>query len=134
MFTVTGLEGPNGLHSLAAELAHAAAVAPAESGKVVAKGAVNIKKDWRKRWTGFPHAPALPYAIGFDLRFHGVESEAEIGPDKDRPQGALGNLLEYGSVKNAPIPGGAPALEAERPKFEKALNDLPVYVLGDRWR
>jgi hypothetical protein len=134
MFTVTGIDGPDGLHSLIAELEHAAAVAPAEAGKVVTKGAVNIKKDWRKRWSGFPHAPALPYAIGFDLRMHGTESEAEIGPDKDKRQGALGNLFEYGSVKNPPIPGGAPALEAERPKFEQALSELPAYVLGERWR
>lgn len=133
MFSVSGVDGPDGLKSLMAELEHAAMVAPGEARKVVTKGAVNIKKDWRRRWTGHPHAPALPYSVGFDLAFHGLEAEAEIGPDKDKRQGALGNVFEYGTPNNAPIPGGAPSLEAERPKFEQAMNNLPKYTLGDRW-
>jgi hypothetical protein len=134
MFQVSGFDGPDGLNMLVAELEHAARVAPDEARKVTQKGALNIKTDWRRRWSGFAHAPALPYAIGYDTQVRGRQVEAEIGPDKDKRQGALGNVFEYGTVKNAPIPGGAPALEAERPKFERALGDLPVKALGDRWR
>src|ERR1700754_2874530 len=118
-FTVTGLDGKDGLNTLAAELAETARVAPAEARKVVQKGLLNIKNDWRKRWTGYPHAPRLPYAIGYDSYLKGYETGGEVGPDKDKRQGALGNLFEYGSLNNAPIPGGAPALETERPKFER---------------
>lgn len=132
MVTVTGIDGPDGLERLVADLAHEAKVAPAEALKVVQKGCFNIKKDWRKRWSGFPHAPRLPYAIGYDTKRLGGRIDGEVGPDKDKPQGALGNLFEYGSLNNAPIPGGAPALQAEQPKFEKAMLDLAFR--GQSWR
>lgn len=96
---------------------------------VVTKGATNIKNDWRKRWTGHPHIPALPRAINFDVAELGYRLSAEIGPDKDRPQGPLGNVIEYGTSKNAPIPGGAPALAAESPRFEKAIAEAAEKLL-----
>jgi hypothetical protein len=46
---------------------------------------------------------------------------AIIGPDKGGPQGALGNLLEYGSVKNPPHRDGGRALDVEEPRFEAQL-------------
>ncbi|MFI2664882.1 hypothetical protein [Micromonospora carbonacea] len=120
------------LHLLAVDLDEAAAAAPGEVRKVVQKGALNIKTDWRRRWTGHPHAPRLPYAVTYDTRETPTGSSAEIGPDKEKTQGALGNLFEFGSVNNAPIPGGIPAAEAEKPRFEKALEDLAVRLLEDR--
>jgi hypothetical protein len=115
------------LRLLVADLGKAEAAAIAEARKVVEKGAVNIKKDWQRRWSGLAHAPALPAAITYDAGYGFGKIEAEIGPDKGRRQGALGNLIEFGSVNNAPIPGGVPALQAEAPRFEKALID----ALGD---
>lgn len=132
MLQISGIDGADGLKALIADLEREARVAPAEARKVVQKGAQNIKTDWRRRWSGHPHAPRLPSAVGYDTRILGPLCEAEIGPDKDKPQGALGNLFEYGSVKNAPIPGGAPALEAERPKFEAAMEGLAFR--GSSWR
>lgn len=132
LVTVTGIDGPDGLQILAADLAREAKIAPAEARKVVQRGALNIKTDWRKRWTGYKHAPRLPYAITYDTRQLGGRIDAEIGPDKDKPQGALGNLFEYGSLNNAPIPGAAPALRTEQPKFEKAMEGLAFR--GQRWR
>lgn len=125
--TVTGTAD---LRALAAELEVAAMVAPAETRKVVAKGALNIKRDWQERWSGLKHAPALPAAITYDSHETPTGGWAEIGPDKAKRQGALGNLLEFGSLKNPPRPGGAPALEAEAPKFEKALESLALRSLG----
>lgn len=100
-----------------------------EGKKSVFKGAMQIKEDWRKRWSGHPHIPRLPAAVTFDIGELGFKVEAEIGPDKDRPQGALGNIIEFGTPKNAPIPGGLPALEAEVPRFEKAIADLGEKLL-----
>lgn len=98
--------------------------------KVVEKGALNIKKDAAQRISGHPHAPHYPKSISYDVRrtFGGIE--AEIGPDKGRMQGALGNILEYGTSKNAPLPHLAPALDAEEPKYVKALEDLLDNLLG----
>lgn len=142
MFTVSGIDGPDGLSGLVAELEHAARVAPEEARKVVQKGALNIKTDWRRRWSSISHAPTIPYTINYDTFIKGTQIGAEIGADKTKqvgggPHRTPGNLaafLEYGGPRNAPIPGAAPALEAERPKFERAMNDLAPKVLGDRWR
>jgi len=101
-----------------------------EAAKVVARGAMNIKRDAQQRSSGIAHAPAYPRSITYDtwrgLRGH----SAEIGPDKGRRQGSLGNLLEYGSVNNAPIPHIRPAAEKEVPRFERALEDLAVKAVG----
>lgn len=132
-FTISGIDGPSGLDGLAADLAKEARVAPAEARKVLQRGLLNIKNDWRKRWSGHPHAPRLPYSITYDSDLIGQRIDGEVGPDKDRPQGALGNLFEYGSVNNPPIPGGAPALETERPKYERAMEALPFSTAGQSW-
>ncbi|HTI26183.1 MAG TPA: hypothetical protein VL652_34660 [Kutzneria sp.] len=97
---------------------------------VVAKGALNIKQDWARRWTGLRHAPALPRAISYDLYHLPGSVRAEIGPDKARRQGALGNIIEFGTPKNAPRPGGLPALQSEAPKTEAALARLAGDLLA----
>lgn len=97
------------------------AVGPAIS-DVVKRGAQNIKTDWARRATGIGHAPAYPDAITYDYLSWGLGARAEIGPDKDRRQGSLGNILEYGTSNNAPRPDGAAAFEAEAPKFSDAIG------------
>ena len=105
---------------------------PAEAAKVVEKGALNIKNAARRRASGIRHAPAYPSSITYDMSEGFRGPEAEIGPDKNRRQGALGNLLEYGSVKNAPRPHMIPAAEAKLPRFERAMEDLSVRLLEGR--
>jgi hypothetical protein len=100
--------------------------------KVVGRGLNNIKKDWKARWTGYAHIPHLPKAINYDVKTRGDDIDGEVGPDKTRRQGPLGNLIEFGSENNAPIPGGLPALATEQPKFNKALADLLEELLGQR--
>lgn len=97
---------------------------------VVQRGALNIKRDAQKRVSGLKHAPAYPRSITYDSEETARGSSAEIGPDKSRRQGALGNLIEYGSVHNPPRPHLAPALEAEAPRFLKALEDVAVKATG----
>ncbi len=99
---------------------------------VVQRGALNIKRDWQRRWSGIAHAPMLPRAVTYETRENRFQAAAEIGPDKDRTQGALGNIIEFGTTKNGPIPGGLPALATEEPRFEKALADLAERVLDGR--
>jgi hypothetical protein len=100
-----------------------------EGRKVVSRGAVQIKKGMQRRVQGLAHAPAYPRSITYDLKTLGLSVEAEIGPDKARRQGALGNLINYGSVNNAPIPHIEPALDDEQPKYYRALEDLAVKLL-----
>lgn len=93
---------------------------------VVAKGALNIKTGTQRRWTGLSNAPALPRAVTYDTHLTPTGASAEIGPDKLKRQGDLGNLIEYGSVNNPPHPGLAPSLADEGPRFVKALEDLGI--------
>lgn len=91
--------------------------------KVVEKGALNIKTDWRKRASGMAHMPQYPYSIGYDRTYAPGAVGAEIGPDKSRPQGPLGNIDEFGTSKQPGHQRGAAALAAEEPRFVAALED-----------
>lgn len=89
-----------------------------------------IKADARQRISGHKRFPRYPYSITYDTKVTAEGIEGEIGPDKNamgsRPnstgrsrrqdkgtmQGSLGNILEYGTSKNAPIPHLGPALDA----------------------
>jgi hypothetical protein len=93
-----------------------------EMRNIVNRGAFSVKKDWQRRWSGHQHIRGLPHTITYDTEVSRDTASAEIGPDKNRGgQAPLAHLIEYGSVNNPPLPGGAPALEAEAPKFEAAI-------------
>lgn len=103
--------------------------------KAVEVGAVKIKKDARRIIGNPPHLPAYAASITYDIATHpglrAASVEAEIGPDKERAQGALGNILEYGTSHNAPIPHLQPALDAEAPHFERVLADAVVASIAE---
>ncbi|MFD6421036.1 hypothetical protein [Streptomyces sp. NPDC060198] len=112
------------IRSLSRHLARVVPQARRDTRAVMMRGALNIKRDWAKnaRASAPKHAPAYPRAIGFDLLAFGPDQLlATIGPDKRMPQGALGNLLEYGSVKNGPHNDGGRALATEIPAFEAQM-------------
>lgn len=131
---VTGIHGTNGLDGLAAHLEHAAREAPGEVRKVAAKGALNIKRDWQAAWSGHPRIRMLPGTITYDTQQTADKVSAEIGPVHGRRGAALASLIEYefGGIHSSPIPGGAPALAREAPRFDRALGDLEVRLLEQR--
>jgi hypothetical protein len=114
------------LNNLGAMLTERARVVPREARAVVEKGALNVKDEARRLSSGIAHAPLYPASIGYDVLRAGAFGlvEAEIGPDKDKPQGALGNVLEYGTVNNAPLAHLGPALDREGPRFAAAMLAL----------
>jgi hypothetical protein len=105
-------------------LARAIPRARRDARAVTRRGAMNIKRDWKSnaRSSAPKHAPLYPSSINFDFAAYGSDIfMAIIGPDKGGPQGPLGNLLEYGSVKNPPHRDGGRALDVEEPRFEAQL-------------
>src|SRR5664279_2011988 len=65
---------------------------------VMSKGALNIKNDAKARILaqsvrpfGHRYVVQYPNSITYDLQALGATVSAEIGPDKNKPQGALGN-------------------------------------------
>lgn len=124
------MSGASDLNDLAADLLRAAETVPDRAERVVSRGALNIKRDARARISGHPrHLPHYPSSITYDIDRAGSSVTASIGPDKDLTQGPLGNLIEYGSVNNAPIPHLAPAHDAEEPRFVAAAGDLGEQLL-----
>lgn len=119
------------LDILSAQLGEVGANAGKYIRSAVAYTAKNIDKDWETESKGMEHAPAFPYSITYDIATYsgfGVSViQADIGPDKERNQGALGNLLEFGSVNNPPMGLGHGALQRNEADFElglsKALED-----------
>lgn len=120
------------LKKLAARFDRSAGLAAAEVRPVVQRGAYNIKKDAQDRIGRGPYTPGYARSIGYDSHQTPTSAWAEIGPDKDKAQGALGNLLEfeYGTPWSAPTPHLRPALEAEAPKFERALEAAVLKAFG----
>lgn len=85
-----------------------------------------MKNGWRAnaQATSGRHARAYPFSVSYDVAAIPGGASAEIGPDKAKLQGPLGNLLEYGSVHNRPHNDGGRALLAEHPQFEAQVIAL----------
>lgn len=110
---------------LIAEFEAAITHAVPEAIALVSKGALNIKTDWRKTWTGIKHAKRIPYSISHDVEGSWKGVSAEIGPeDGAENQGFLGPIFEFGGIHSAPKPGGLPALTKEEPKLTAASEAL----------
>lgn len=115
---------------LVAEFDSAVRELPPKARKVVSKGSLNIKSDWRRRWHGIAHAPRIPLSISYDITEEPGEIRSEIGPvDGPELQGFLGAIIEFGGIHNAPNPGGLPALQAEEPRFAQQCEALLAELL-----
>ena len=110
---------------LAADLGRAGRKATLQATAVIAKGALNIKNGMKADFTGHRNAIRIPAAINYDLR--GLS--AEIGVDKRGPQGGLGNILAFGTSKNAAVVDHTAALRREVPNIEKFLGEIGVKSL-----
>ena len=131
------------LDKLAVDLGKAGPAAGPFLAQAVEVTARNVKDTAQQNATGMAHAPAFPHSITYDVgagygqsigqaagallggAIGGAGSttfRAEIGPDKGRAQGALGNLIEYGSVNNPPQGIMHGALQANEADFEKGIE------------
>lgn len=108
--------------ALAVDLGKAGRKATLAATKVVAKGAHNVAENMRQDFTGHSHAPHIPRAVNYDVR--GLSFE--VGVDKSGPQGGLGNILAFGTSKNAPVVDHTASLRRELPNLEKYLADIGV--------
>lgn len=64
----------------------------------------------------------FPQSITYETKMLTTAAEGIIGPDKDRTQGALGNILYFGTSKNSPVLNLIGPLEQEAPNFIAALT------------
>lgn len=115
------------VYQLAADIGRVPATVVAESRVLIEKSAITIRDGMRAAARGIGHAPAFPQSITYDVR--GLS--AEIGPDKGRRQGALGNILYFGSSKNAPVIADVSApLKRHAPQLEAELAAIVARALS----
>lgn len=100
--------------------------APRKAREAIATEAPIVREDWRARMRArshYGHIPYLPSAI--TVSFQGdLAPEAEIGPDKQRTQGPLGNLLEFGSRNNRPHKDGYRALQGRENSLAARIETI----------
>lgn len=90
--------------------------------KAIAVSAGKVAQGMRQDFTGHSHAPHIPRAINYDIR--GLAFE--VGVDKSGPQGGLGNILAFGTSKNAPVVDHTASLRREMPSLLSHLADAGV--------
>lgn len=115
-----------GLDRLAVDLGRAGRKATIDAMKVMAVAAVKIRDGMRQDFTGHRNAPAIPRAVDYTVRGLSIE----VGVNKNGPQGGLGNLLAFGSSKNAAVVDHTAAMRRELPALERYLADVAEKSLG----
>lgn len=110
--------------ALAADLSHAARVAPENVGKAVAVTAKKVRDGWREPLSGSESLPGGAAAVTYDLKgssaLTGSAISAEIGPEL-KGQGPLVGMLEYGTPTTGPRGYGAEALRKNQEDFERGI-------------
>ena len=94
----------------------------------VVKAGVNMKNQLREEMDRSKHFRASR-SIDFDVSDGGLA--VEVGPSKGKP-GSIANIAYFGGVNGGggTVPDPRGALDAEAPRFEKALTDLVGEILG----
>jgi hypothetical protein len=117
------------LEALARDLADAPAKLKSGMRQVVRKSASAVRDAARAVAPNPHHAGLYRASITLDVTESGDVVEAEVGPDKDLPQGDLGNLLEFGDARGGAQPHLVPAMEAQEPQFVSAAEAAAEAVL-----
>ncbi|MEF2979102.1 hypothetical protein [Subtercola sp. YIM 133946] len=95
--------------------------------KAIEVNSRNVRDTWRDKLSGSPSLPALPAAVTYDVTSDESPRApivGQIGFDKNRAQGPLGNISEFGSpAKNTPPSGyGSASLAENVDDLEKGLS------------
>lgn len=125
-------EGLQAIEEYAAVLRAAETAAMEQVKPVFVRALYNIKTSAKSRAAGHPHLPFYAASISYDSKRVGMTLEGEVGPDKGKRQGPLGNIAEYGTSHHGPyLPVLGPATEEEIPRYEQALADAIERAFGE---
>ena len=97
---------------------------------VVKRGAHNVKEDLSEQAAESTHFSSkrgrgLETAMSYDSNYRPGVVQYEVGPDKARRGGALGNIFFFGGANGGGGTGDLDgALKREEPRMVKALGDL----------
>lgn len=96
----------------------------AEVDAVSSKGALNIKNEMIADARSSVHFKGMASSITYEHSNSKSVIRREIGPDKGRRGGALGNIYYFGTSRGGGSGDLEKPLRTEGPRFEKALADL----------
>lgn len=90
---------------------------------VTRQAAENIKDGLAADAQNDGHYPHFASAITSERKFSSLTSITyEVGPDKDLRQGALGNILYFGTKNNGPVLDFDAPVRREEPSFLRELR------------
>lgn len=91
---------------------------------IVQKAALNIKTQLIVEMRASTSFKGAAGSISYDTTLGPDSITAEIGPDKDRPGGALANIAYFGTSRGGgTVADPVHALEAEVPAVEKFIGE-----------
>jgi hypothetical protein len=131
-----------GIADLIRDLTRAATLVGEAMRPALQSSAAAIRDEWQNTWpwSGSRHlrlkgggGPLL--RIGFETTAGPFQAEAVIGVNRgdagaSQRAGKLGHLIEFGSVRNSPHPGGGPALARHAPAFAAEMALIGAALLG----
>lgn len=109
---------------LAENLGRVAGRAVADVDAVLKKGAQNVKDEMVADARGSMHFKGMAGAISYDSAYRIGTPRYEVGPDKGRKGGALGNIYYFGTSRGGGSGDIEKPLRSEEPRLLKALADL----------
>jgi hypothetical protein len=90
-----------------------------------------IKKAWQGKVQGSPGLGGLAAAVTYEGKSTANAFESEIGYDKGRFQGPLGNISEFGSPSHPARGYGLASLQENEPDFVRGLERAVDDALGE---
>lgn len=129
----------SGFEELAADMQAAPDSLISEVGKVVSKGALNIKQQIQKDFNGSRHFGRMspgsaPVSVRYNRKVLANSAEAEIAPflEQEGFRYLIGIAIHGGSRGGGgTVPDPLIAMQAEAPGFEQALLNLAGTVLDE---
>lgn len=92
---------------------------------VAKRAAVNVKNGMADQTRTHPHFAQMAGSVSYDIYPAGLRTVGvTVGPDKDLPAGALGNIFWFGTSRDAPVEDIDKPLRDEQPRIQRALLDL----------
>jgi hypothetical protein len=90
--------------------------------KAVKLTAIEIQRDWRSNARKVAPRRGVHFPASITIETEGTTG-ALIGPERDKPQGFLGAILEYGAVYSAPHNLMKDAVDKNERRFSKGVLD-----------
>lgn len=112
--------------AVATGLGRIAARALPDVDAILKKGADNIKEGMAADAKASMHFEPLAGSISYDSRYGIGRAQYEIGPDKSRRGGALGNIYYFGTSRGGGTGDLDKQLNLEAPRTLEFLEKLPA--------